>query len=60
MITCPPTNLYSEVPILARRPETVAEGILELATDTTKAGRVMTVTNRDGIRYARLFGDAKL
>lgn len=42
------------------RPETVAEGILELITDTSKVGRVMTVTMEKGIRYINLLGDAKL
>lgn len=43
-----------------RRPESVAEGILELVTDTSKVGRVMTVTKNKGIRYIRLLGDSKL
>lgn len=42
------------------RPETVAEAILELATDTSKVGQVMTVTNGKGRRYIHLLGDSKL
>ncbi len=41
-------------------PEKVAEGILELATDTTKAGAVMTVTLRRGMDYYRMLGDPKV
>ena len=42
------------------RPEAVAEGILELITDTNVVGRVMTVTKEKGRRYIRLLGDSKL
>ena len=61
--------IYSEVqtpevrpPLIqtfCHRPETVAEGILELITDTSKVGHVMTVTNEKGRRYIHLLGDPK-
>ena len=35
----------------------VAEGILELITDTSKSGAVMTATLTKGLKYQRLFGD---
>lgn len=41
-------------------PEKVAEGILELVTDTTKAGAVMTITLKRGIDYYALLGDPKV
>ena len=40
-------------------PDKVAEGILQLITDTTKSGAVMTVTLAKGIKYQRLFGDPR-
>jgi hypothetical protein len=40
-------------------PDKVAEGILQLITDTTMSGAVMTVTLAKGIKYQRLFGDPR-
>ena len=37
----------------------VAEGILELITDTSKSGAVMTATLAKGLKYQRLFGDPR-
>ena len=42
---------------LTNRPEDVAEAILQLATEESKSGAVMTVTKRRGIDYFRLPGD---
>ncbi len=53
---CPPPP----PPPHTHSPEKVAEGILELATDTTKAGAVMTVTLRRGMDYYRMLGDPKV
>lgn len=50
--------LVEEIGLL--EPETVAEAMLELIMDTSKAGRVMTVTKSKGWRYIHLLGDSKL
>ena len=42
---------------LCRRPEQVAEAILQLATDSSKAGAVMTVTMKRGIDFFLFPGD---
>lgn len=52
-------NIFLVVPdcVFSCSPDKVAEGILELITDTTKSGAVMTVTLAKGLKYQRLFGD---
>ena len=40
--------------------EKVAECILALIADTSKAGAVASVTNKHGMKYVRLFGESKL
>ena len=44
-------------PFLFSSPDKVAEGILQLITDTSKSGAIMTVTLAKGIKYKRMFGD---
>ena len=45
--------------VFVHRPEDVAEGVLELITDISQVGMVMTVTKGKGKSYITLLGDPK-
>ena len=51
------THTHTHTHPLPPSADEVAEGLLQLITDTDKSGAVMTVTLAEGIKYQRLFGD---